>query len=239
MNNSRLADIILRGAEDSGLILPKQAGLLFQTYYDFLGERGKRVNLTAIEGEVDVARLHFLDSLALLKTRGFSGARVIDVGSGAGFPGVPLKIAEPSIELTLLDASGKRVAFLTELCSKLGIRADCVHERAEEAARRHDMRESYDIALSRAVAELSVLCELCLPFVRPGGDFIAMKGAGSDNEVIDARNAIETLCAELVDCVDYAVPGTDVIHRAVIIRKTGETPEKYPRRFARISSRPL
>ena len=221
------------------MALPHGADKAFGVYYSFLESRGRNVNLTAISGAEDVARMHFLDSLALLAALDFKGAKVVDVGSGAGFPGVPIKLAEPSVGLTLLDATGKRVAFLSELCALLGIDAACLHARAEVAARGEDMRECFDIVLSRAVARLNVLCELCLPFVRVGGVMVAMKGQDSQDELDEASGAIETLGAVLQGCVDYTLPGTDARRRAVLIRKTSKTPEKFPRRYAKIKKEPM
>ena len=165
--------------------------------------------------------------------------KIIDVGSGAGFPGVPLKIAESSIDLTLLEATGKKTAFLSELCGVLNIDVTCINARAEDAANEPDKREQYDIAVSRAVARLNVLCELCLPFVKPGGTFISMKSIDSADETEEAQNAIKTLGAAIQEHHDYTIPGTDVTHRAILLRKTSQTPEKYPRRFARIQKNPL
>ena len=183
MGDEALTKIVVQGAEELGINMPFAAIEAFNKYHIFLEQRRRSVNLTAITGATDVARLHFLDSIALHKAARFSDALVVDIGSGAGFPGIPLKITEPSIGLTLLDATGKRVAFLSELCEVLGITAACVQARAEEAARRQDMRERYDIAVSRAVARIKILCELCLPFVRSGGRLIAMKSADSDDEL--------------------------------------------------------
>ena len=239
IDNGELAGIIVSGADKLNISLPPGALDSFGMYYRFLEERGQNINLTAIEGLKDVAALHFLDSLALLNTARFKDARVIDVGSGAGFPGVPLKIAEPSIKLTLLDSAGKRIMFLRELCELLEIEAVCVHARAEESANETCMRESYDIAVSRAVAELNILCELCLPYVRIGGFFIAMKSTGSGDETGNSCAAMNMLGAELQSCIDYAIPGTDISHRAVVIHKIAYTPVKYPRRYARIKKTPL
>jgi len=239
IENTELASFVTCGAETLGINLPPEACRAFETYYELLDKRGKNVNLTSITGVSDVARLHFLDSIALLKTAQFTGARVIDIGSGAGFPGIPLKIAEPSIDLTLLDATGKRVAFLAELNAALFLDAACIHERAEIAAHLPDLRESFDIVVSRAVARLNILCELCLPFVRVGGTFIAMKDIDSAQEISQARSAIDALGTELADCVDYVIPCTDTSHRAVVLFKTSGTPVKYPRRFARIQKVPL
>lgn len=222
-----------------GLTLPPGAFAAFETFGELLERRRNAVNLTAITGVENVARLHFLDCIALTKAYDFKDKGVIDVGSGAGFPGMPIKIAEPSVGLTLLDATGKRVAFLSELCLALGIAAECVQARAEEAARDAKMRERFDVAVSRAVARLNVLCELCLPYVRVGGAFIAMKSADSDDELAEAGGAMETLGAMQERIFTYTIPGADIVRRAVIIRKISPTPGEYPRRFARIQKSPL
>jgi len=234
-----ISAIIEQGARDLNIELPPGTGAAFRAYSDFLEAHSKHFNLTTISGEENIARLHFLDSLALLTFVQFADARIIDIGSGAGFPGVPLKIAEPSINLTLLDATQKRISFLSNLCTMLSIEATCIHARAEEAAHKLDTRAQYDIAVSRAVSELNILCELCLPFVRTGGCLIAMKGVDSAYETARARCAIETLGAVLQESHDYTIPGTDIVHRALVIRKAEETPAKYPRRFARIKTCPL
>ena len=235
-----IAQIVTLGAQELGLTLPPGAPEQFELYYKTLAERGKNVNLTALTGEQDVARLHFLDSIALLNATDFTDARVIDVGSGAGFPGVPLKIAQPSLQLTLLDATGKRVDFLSELCAQLGLEASFLHARAEEVSHESEHREQYDIAVSRAVARLNVLSELCLPFVRPGGMFVAMKSLdGVTDELAQAAPALEKLGAQLHGQYSYTIPGTDITHCAAVIRKLSPTPTEYPRRFARIKKQPL
>jgi len=239
MTKKRVAATVLRGAEALGLALPVSAADAFETYYSLLEKEGRKNNLTAIRGEADVANLHFLDSIALLKAARFAGARVIDVGSGAGFPGVPIKISEPSAELTLLDSAAKRVAFLLKLCGELGLEAACIQARSEVAAHYPDMRERFDVAVSRAVARLNVLCELCLPFVRVGGVFISMKGADPADELAEASGAMEVLGAQFQEFFEYTIPGTDVTHCAILLKKTTETPGKYPRRFARIQNSPL
>ena len=237
--NETLANIVLRGAETLDIYLPPEAVSAFSSYYGFLKERSQSVNLTAITDAEDVARLHFLDSISLLNAARFKSARVIDIGSGAGFPGLALKIAEPSIDLTMLDSTGKRVSFLSELCSLLRVEASCIHARAEEAAHSTDMREKYDIVVSRAVARLNALCELCLPFVCVGGLFAAMKGVCSDDEITEASAAVSVLGATMHNVYDYKIPDTDITHRVILIRKTSETPPNYPRRFARIQKSPL
>ena len=232
--------ILENGVKTYGLELPETAALAFRRYFELLDERCRVMNLTTITGEQDVYTLHFLDSLFLLTLADFKGKRVIDIGSGAGFPGIPMKIAQPEIGLTLLDAQQKRVGFMSEVCA--GVCAEdtvCLHARAEEAAFDRSMRDSFDFAVSRAVARLNVLCELCMPFVLPGGSFIAMKGTDSDDELAEAGNAIAKLGGEVETVADYTVPGTDVTHRAIVIRKISETPSGYPRRFAKIQKKPL
>ena len=196
------------------------------------------MNLTEITGERDVATLHLLDCAALLAQADMRGKTVIDVGTGAGFPGMVLAILEPSARFTLLDSLGKRVDFLREVCEQLGLKnVTCVHARAEEFAAGH--RERFDIATSRAVAQLNVLSELTLPLVKVGGLFAAMKSTSTDEEIAAARSAIAQLGGQLAGCTDYPVPETDVVHRIVRIEKVRPTPKQFPRAFARIKKAPL
>ena len=207
-------------------------------YADLLVEKNKVMNLTAITEPADIARLHFMDSAALLTIADFKEKTVADVGTGAGFPGVPLRIIEPSMHLTLLDALNKRVEFLKEVCGDLGLAdVECVHARAEEFAA--DRRESFDLVTSRAVAALPLLCELCLPLVNVGGSFISMKSVDAGAELDSARRAIEVLGGTVDRVVDYDIPGTEIRHRAIVIKKARETPKKYPRAFAKIKKNPL
>ncbi len=198
-------------------------------------EKNAVMNLTAITEPSAVAQLHFLDCIALLNAADFHGKRVIDVGCGAGFPGVPLKIAEPSIRLTLLDSLAKRMNWLSETLPALGVDAEIITARAEEFAAQR--REQYDLATSRAVARLNVLAELCLPYVRVGGKFLAMKGALTQEEVEEARRGIERLGGHVLRIFEY--PVADAVHKAVVIEKLRPTPPQYPRAFAKIKKSPL
>lgn len=212
----------------------------FEKYSELLLSANEVMNLTAITDPREVAIKHFADSVALLKTYDFKGKRVIDVGCGAGFPGLPLKLAEDSIELTLLDALQKRIAFLEDVCESLSLSGvECIHARAEEQAAKPDYRENFDIAVSRAVADLSMLAELTLPFVKKDGVFIAMKAKDCDEELKTAENAIKTLGGVLEGRIEYPLYDTGITRCALIIRKKSETPKQYPRRFAKIKSKPL
>ena len=233
-----LEQVLSRGFEALGLKPDGQALGRYRSYYEAL-ERGNAVmNLTAITGEEEVARLHFLDSAALLCAVPLDGKRVIDVGTGAGFPGLALKIACPETELMLLDSLDKRVVFLRSTCNSLGFSdVSCLHARAEEAV--IQWREAADIVTSRAVASLNVLSELCLPYVKEGGVFIAMKGPAFDEELEAAKPAIQMLGGKTESCRSYTIPGTDVTHSAILIRKAAKTPQRYPRRWAQIKKSPL
>lgn len=235
-----MRNILIQGAQKLGITMTEESLGQFCRYYEFLEKTNRVMNLTAITGEKDVAELHFLDSLSLLTMEAFAGKTVIDIGSGAGFPGIPMKIIEPSLKLTSLDSQQKRVGFLQELCVILQMQdIQCMHARAEEAALLPELRDSFDFAVSRAVARLNVLAEMCLPFVKQGGAFIAMKGTDSDEEIKEAETAFKKLGAEIGRTLDYEIPGTGIVHRAVVINKTTATPDGYPRRFAKIQKSPL
>ena len=233
-----LEEFLQSGFQAQGLTPEPRALERYRVYYEYLEEMNQVMNLTAISGEEDVARLHFLDCTALLGLADFAGKRVIDVGTGAGFPGLAMKIACPAMELTLLDSLDKRITFLKNTCDRLGFTdVNCIHARAEEIPA--GFRQGFDFALSRAVARLNLLCELCLPYVKKGGVFIAMKGSDLEEELAEAQRCIRSLGGQVEKKVDYTIPGTDVIHCALIIRKVADTPARYPRRWAQIKKSPL
>jgi len=198
-------------------------------------EQSKVMNLTAITEPDQVAKLHLLDSLSILAVKDLRGKRLVDVGCGAGFPGVPVKIACPEVELTLLDSLGKRMNWLETILPQLGVEANCVTARAEEAVA--SVRESYDFATSRAVARLNILLELTAPFVKVGGYVLAMKGTAALEELEEAKKAIKTLGLKLEEVREFPVDGT--AHTVIVLKKVSPTPAKYPRRFAKIKQAPL
>ena len=198
-------------------------------------EQNKVMNLTAITEPEQVAKLHLLDSLSILTLEKLDGKRIIDVGCGAGFPGVPVKIACPAAELTLLDSLGKRMAWLETVLPKLGVDARCVTARAEEAV--VSCREQYDVATSRAVARLNVLLELTAPYVKVGGVVLAMKGTAAREELEEAKNAVWRLGLKVERIEEFPTDGT--AHTVIVLRKIAPTPPQYPRRYAKIKQAPL
>ena len=211
----------------------------FQTYMELLVEWNQKINLTAITEPKEVAVKHFLDSLTVLSAANIkSGARVIDVGTGAGFPGIPLKIMRPDIKLTLLDSLNKRLIFLKEVCTALKIDASLVHARAEEGGRQKQLREKSDLATARAVAPLNLLCEYCLPFLKVGGVFVAMKGPNCTDEVKNAKKAISLLACELMERKELVLPDNSG-RTLIFIKKSKTTPDIYPRHGSKISKNPL
>lgn len=237
-----MKEIISAGLSEMGLTekVPENAPVLLEQYGKALLEKNQVMNLTAIREEDKVAQLHMLDCAALLNYADFSGKTLIDVGTGAGFPGLPLKVLVPSLEVTLLDSLNKRVDWLNEVSARLGLTGvKAIHARAEEQAQVKGYRDSFDFATARAVAELRLLCELCLPYVKVGGYFLSMKSVDSTTELEEAAHCIKLLGGRVVDVHDYTIPGTDVSHRLVVIQKVAPTLKGYPRRWANIQKKPL
>ena len=238
-----MKELLLAGLTQMGLSPTAKQVEQLTEYARLLLEQNRVMNLTAITEPDQVAKLHFLDSASVMAWKGpgsLTGKSVIDVGTGAGFPGVVLKILEPSLKLTLVDSLGKRVTWLEDVCKALSLDGvACLHARAEELALEPGFRDSFDLAVSRAVAAYPLLCELCLPFVKPGGVFIAMKSVESDAEVQGGENALKRLGGKAFTNWDYAIPGTDVTHRLVAAEKTAPTPKGYPRSWGKIKKNPL
>ena len=218
-----------------GLSLPDAAQNTLCAFGEAVIEQNKVMNLTAITEPKAVAKLHLLDSLSLLTLEDLKGKQVIDVGCGAGFPGVPVKIACPEMKLTLLDSLGKRMTWLETVLPTLGVEAQCVTARAEEAV--ETRRESYDFATSRAVARLNILLELTAPYVKVGGKVLAMKGTAAQEELAEAKNAIAKLGLKVERVAEFPVDGT--AHTVIVLKKVAPTPQKYPRRYAKIKQNPL
>ena len=237
-----MEQIIRSGLAELDLLdrVPAQAPAQLAEYGRLLLEKNQVMNLTAIREPDQVARLHMLDCAALLQEGDFAGKQLIDVGTGAGFPGLPLKILVPSLEVTLLDSLNKRVDWLNEVISALGLTGvRAIHARAEEQALVPGFRDSFDLACARAVADLRLLCELCLPYVKPGGRFLAMKSTGSGQELEEAGRAIRTLGGAVAAVENYPVPGAGVTHRLIQIEKRAPTPKGFPRRWAKAQKAPL
>ena len=212
----------------------------FQKYFELLAEWNEKMNLTAITDESGVALKHFADSLSLLNFVDIpQNSSLADVGTGAGFPGVVLKIARPDIKLTLIDSLNKRLVFLGEVCAQLGIEAELIHSRAEDGARDEKLRESFDFAVSRAVARMNILSEYCLPYVKVEGAFCAMKGAQANEEFKESLNAINTLGGKLEKKYFFELPENGGERAIAVVRKVKNTPQKYPRQSGKIKAKAL
>lgn len=219
---------------------PADSGEKLALYGNLLIQQNQVMNLTAITQPFDVATLHMLDCAPLLNCGKLEHASLMDVGTGAGFPGMVLKILCPTLSLTLLDGLQKRLSWLETVAEELGLEdVTTLHARAEEAGQDPALREKFDYATARAVADLGLLCEMCLPFVKVGGRFLAMKGPDCQEELDRAQGAIATLGGRLKGCYDYRIPHTDVTHRVVVVEKIAPCPAKYPRRWAKMQKTPL
>ena len=237
-----MEQIIRAGLDELGLLdqVPQEAPEQLAEYGRLMLEKNQVMNLTAITEPEKVAQLHMLDSAALLKWGNFAGKSLIDVGTGAGLPGIPLKILVPSLQVTLLDSLGKRVDWLNQVCAQLGLEGiQAIHARAEEQALVKGYRDSFDIVTARAVAQLRLLGELCLPYAKVGGVFLAMKSTDSAQELEEAAHCIKLLGGRAESPMDYAIPGAGVTHRLIPIRKVAPTLKGYPRRWAKLQKQPL
>ena len=231
----KMYETLVAGLQTMGLPLAEDTCRTLCDFGNAVVEQNKVMNLTAITEPEAVAKLHLLDSVSVLKCADLKGKRLIDVGCGAGFPGVPLKIACPQLELTLLDSLGKRMNWLEATLPGLGVQASYITGRAEEAVPQR--RESYDFASSRAVARLNILLELTAPFVKVGGAVLAMKGSAAAEELEEAKGAIAKLGLKLESVHHFPVDGAD--HAVIVLRKIKPTPALYPRRYAKIKQSPL
>ena len=237
-----MKETIARGLEELGLsqAVPSSAPEQLAHYGQLLIEKNKVMNLTAITEPEKVAQLHMLDCAALLNCADFEGKTLIDVGTGAGFPGLALKILVPSLKITLLDSLNKRVDWLNQVIDTLGLTdITAIHARAEEQALVKGYRDSFDLVTARAVADLRLLSELCLPYAKVGGAFLSMKSVDSDAELEQAAHAIKLMGGRVRGSQDYTIPGTDVSHRLLTIEKVAPTLKGYPRRWAKIQKTPL
>ena len=237
-----MKELISSGLTELGLSgsVPAQGADQLAQYGSMLIEQNKVMNLTAITEPKDVATLHMLDCAPLLDCGRMNGKTLIDVGTGAGFPGMVLKILCPSLKVTLLDSLQKRLDWLDTVAAQLNVSdLTTVHGRAEEYGLDPAYREKFDFATARAVADLRFLCEMCLPFVKVGGRFLAMKSVDSTEELEQSRVAIEKLGGRVAGFHDYTIPHTSVTHRVLVIDKVAPTPAGYPRRWAKIQKSPI
>ncbi len=213
----------------------------FITYKNLLQEWNEKINLTAITEDEEVIKKQFIDCIKAFNEKQFKEAKtLIDVGTGAGFPGLPIAIMRDDLKVTLLDSLNKRVNFLNQVKNSLGLEnVTTIHSRAEDGARNKELREKFDIATSRAVANMAVLSEFCLPYVEVGGYFIALKGPAITDELNEAKNAIGTLGGKLVGVIEVSIEDTDLKHNLVVVKKVKETPKTYPRKAGSITKKPI
>ena len=236
-----MENLLYQSCKEMGIVLNSTQIQQFMLYQKLLLEWNKNINLTAITEEREIILKHFVDCVSVVPHIAMTeGTSVIDVGTGAGFPGIPIKIVCPSISLTLLDSLQKRVVFLNEVVTKLSLQnVNCIHERAECAAKENHYRQQYDYCVSRAVANMNVLLEYCLPFVKIGGIFVALKGRDAQTEVEQSQKAIELLGGELIEIKQIEIPHTDLEHKIVLIKKVAQTPQKYPRKAGKPVKNPI
>ncbi len=240
MENYKL-DSLKKDLEALHILLDEKQLSQFVKYYELLTEWNQVMNLTTITDFDEVCKKHFIDSLSLIKAYDIASVKtMIDVGTGAGFPGIPLKIAFPDLQVTLLDSLNKRVHFLQTVIDELSLeRIDAIHGRAEDFAAKGQLREKYDICVSRAVANLSTLCEYCIPYVKVGGYFISYKAEKITDEILNAKKAMSLLGAKLDKQVEFVIPYTEINRNLLVIHKYKKTPANYPRKAGVPSKKPL
>lgn len=238
---SNLEDILIKGALNLNIKLKDNQIEQFEKYKTILLEWNEKINLTAITDEKEIYIKHFLDSISCSNLSYIKNAEsIIDIGSGAGFPGVPLSILFPEKKITLIDSLNKRVRYLNTLIDELGLKnIDVYHGRAEEFGKNNQFRECYDVAVSRAVARLNILSEFCIPFIKKGGHFICYKGMNIDEEIADGEKAIEILGCKTLDKIKTDIPFIDMKHYLLIIEKIKSTPKEYPRKSGMPAKKPL
>lgn len=228
------------GLSDIEIVLTDLQIEQFMVYYELLIEWNKVMNLTAITEFEEVVNKHFIDSLTIVKAIRLSNEKILDLGTGAGFPGIPIKIVFPDTEILLLDSLNKRIQFLNEVINKLSLNnIIAIHGRAEDLGHKTEYREKYDICTSRAVAKLSSLSEYCLPFVKKGGYFVSYKSGNVNDELIGAANALKLLKAKVEDIQEFKLPKTEIERTLIVIKKTEKTDKKYPRSAGKPTKEPL
>ncbi len=238
MNNREL---LKQSCEELGVLLSPEQVKQFMDYKDCLLEWNEKMNLTAITDEKEIIQKHFVDCISIaVAMPPKENATVIDVGTGAGFPGIPLKIVFPSLQVTLLDSLNKRILFLEEVINRLHLEGmTCIHSRAEDGGQNHLYREKFDYCMSRAVASLPILLEYCLPYVQEGGFLLSMKGPGVQEELKESQRALEVLGGTVEDVKEVTIPYTDLKHNILIIKKVGQTPKQYPRKAGKVVKNPI
>lgn len=234
-------DLMIQYAEKFKINIDEEKLDKFKKYKALIKEWNEKINLTAITDEDDIIKKHFIDSISVLESNVIkNGMKIIDIGTGAGFPGIPLKIILPDSKILLVDSLNKRVNFLNEVIRMLELHGiEAIHGRAEEVAKKPEYREKFNIVVSRAVANMTVLSEYCIPFAKIGGYFIAMKGPSSENEIEESKHAISILGGKIKNVVETRMLQSDMNHRLVIVEKVKSTMNKYPRNYGQIEKKPL
>ena len=234
-------DLMKKGANEASIELSEKQYEQFIKYMRLVQEWNEKINLTAITEDNDFIKKHFIDCIKAFKSQAITNAdSIIDVGTGAGFPGIPLAILHPKAKITLLDSLNKRINFLNTVVRELGLtNVTTIHSRAEDGARNPELREKFDVATSRAVANMAVLSEFCMPYVKKGGYFVALKGPAVEEEIQNGKNAISILGGELENIIEVSIEDTDLKHNVVEVKKVKNCPKAYPRKAGTVNKKPL